>query len=216
MKRIIFGLAFILALTIVVPAQVIQSGMNLPLSGGTLSGPLTITAINPAISIGPTPAATGDLRFSTGEKIVFRNAGNSADIGGLRLDASNNVVLGDSNTAAVFFGAAMGYGPAGTGIGTAVSQLTSRTTGVVANGGSGGITLFSAAGSATATTFTVTNNQVAAKDTIVLNQQTGTNLYELFVTAVAAGSFNITFFTTGGTATDAPIINFTVIKGQTT
>jgi hypothetical protein len=43
--------------------------------------------------------------------------------------------------------------------------------------------------------------------------KSGTNLYVLLVTAVAAGSFNVTFYTTGGTATDAPVINFSIIKG---
>jgi hypothetical protein len=38
-------------------------------------------------------------------------------------------------------------------------------------------------------------------------------MYVLLVTAVTAGTFNITFYTTGGTATDAPVINFSVIKG---
>ena len=74
--------------------------------------------------------------------------------------------------------------------------------------------MFSAAGSATAATFTVTNSSVAATDVIVLNQKSGTNLYNFIVTAVAAGSFNVTFYTTGGTATDAPVINFVVIKGS--
>jgi hypothetical protein len=73
--------------------------------------------------------------------------------------------------------------------------------------------MFSAAGSATAATFTVTNSSVVATDDIVVNQKSGTNLYILLVTAVAAGSFNITFYTTGGTATDAPVINFSVVKG---
>ena len=100
------------------------------------------------------------------------------------------------------------------GAGGAVTQATSRTTGVTLNNSTGQITMFSAAGSATAATFTVTNSQVAATDTIILNQKSGTNLYLLLVTAVAAGSFNITFYTTGGTATDAPVINFAVIKGS--
>lgn len=100
-----------------------------------------------------------------------------------------------------------------TGAGGAVTQATSRTTGVTLNKTTGQITMFSAAGSATAATFTVTNSAVAATDTIILNQNSGTNLYELFVTSVSAGSFNVTFFTTGGTATDAPVINFTVLKG---
>jgi hypothetical protein len=75
--------------------------------------------------------------------------------------------------------------------------------------------MFSAAGSVVAATFTVTNTLVAATDTIILNQKSGTNLYVLLVTAVAAGSFNVTFYTTGGIATDAPVINFSLIKGVT-
>jgi hypothetical protein len=40
-------------------------------------------------------------------------------------------------------------------------------------------------------------------------------LYNTLVTAVAAGSFNITFFTTGGIASDAPVFNFAVTKAVT-
>jgi len=106
----------------------------------------------------------------------------------------------------------LGYG---TGSGGTVTQGTSRTTGVTLNKTNGAITMFSAAGSVVAATFTVTNSTVAATDTIILNQKSGTNLYVLLVTAVAAGSFNITFYTTGGVATDAPVINFSVIKAVT-
>ena len=100
------------------------------------------------------------------------------------------------------------------GAGGAVTQATSRTTGVTLNKSCGQITMFSAAGSATAATFVVTNSQVASTDIVRVCQQSGTNLYVLLITAVAAGSFNITFYTTGGTATDAPVINFSVIKGS--
>ena len=106
--------------------------------------------------------------------------------------------------------AGIGYA---TGAGGAVTQLTSRTTGVTLNKTTGAITLYSAAGSATAATFTVTNSTVAATDVIILNQKSGTDLYDLMVTAVAAGSFNITFRTTGGSTTETPVINFAVIKG---
>lgn len=99
-----------------------------------------------------------------------------------------------------------------TGAGGAVTQLTSRATGVTLNKLSGQITLFAAAGSATAATFTVTNSTVAATDTVIVNAQSGTNVYLTYVTAVAAGSFNITFNTTGGTTSDSPVINFAVIK----
>jgi hypothetical protein len=107
----------------------------------------------------------------------------------------------------------IGYG---TGAGGTVTQLTSRTTPVTIDQVCGRITMFSAAGSTTAATFTVNNSTVEISDCVILNQRSGTNLYDLLVTAVAAGSFNITFRTTGGTATDAPVINFAVIKAVTT
>ena len=105
--------------------------------------------------------------------------------------------------------AGVGYA---TGAGGTITQAISRTTGVTLNKTTGAITLFSAAGSATAATFTVTNSTVAATDVIILNQKSGTDLYDLMVTAVAAGSFNITFRTTGGTTTETPVFNFAVIK----
>jgi hypothetical protein len=99
------------------------------------------------------------------------------------------------------------------GAGGAVTQLTSRTTGVTLNTVTGAITLVSAAGSATPASFTVTNSAVAATDIIVVSQKSGTDKYEIFVTAVAAGSFVITSFTTGGTTTEQPVFSFAVVKG---
>lgn len=99
-----------------------------------------------------------------------------------------------------------------TGAGGAVTQGTNRTTGVTLNTVCGAITLISAAGSATPASFTVTNSAVAATDTIIINQKSGTDLYEIFVTAVAAGSFRVTSFTTGGTTTEQPVFNFAVVK----
>jgi len=114
-------------------------------------------------------------------------------------------------TAAITSSGTAGVGYA-TGAGGAVTQLTSRTTGVTLNKTTGAITLFSAAGTTVAATFVVTNSTVAATDVIILNQKSGTDLYDLMVTAVAAGSFNLTFRTTGGTATETPVFNFAVIK----
>ena len=106
--------------------------------------------------------------------------------------------------------AGIGYA---TGAGGVVIQGTSRTTGVTINKITGQITLFSAAGTTSATTFTVTNSTVATTDVIILNQHTGTDLYDLMVTKTVLGSFDITFRTTGGTTTEQPTFNFTVIKG---
>jgi hypothetical protein len=128
-----------------------------------------------------------------------------------RVDANGNGTPGAVAIGKLFNGTGIGYG---VGAGGVVTQLTSRTTGVTLNTFSGQITMFSAAGSATAASFTVTDSAVAAGDDIILNEKTGTNLYVLSVTAVAAGSFQVTFFTTGGTATDAPVITFAVIHAS--
>lgn len=100
------------------------------------------------------------------------------------------------------------------GAGCAVTQGTNRTTGVTCTGTTGAITLFSAAGSATPASFTVTDTSVAATDTIIINEKSGTDLYEIFITNVAAGSFKVTFFTTGGTTTEQPVFNFAIVKGS--
>lgn len=138
--------------------------------------------------------------------------GNSR-FGGITAPVATVDVTGSvaATTTILSSGATSGVGYA-TGAGGAVTQATSRTTGVTLNKVCGAITLFSAAGSTTYQTFTVTNSAVAATDTIIVNQKSGTDLYEILVTAVAAGSFNISFRTTGGTTTEQPVFNFAVIK----
>jgi len=141
---------------------------------------------------------TGSAVFATTPTLVTPVIGAAT---GTSLTATGTIV--STGTAGV------GYA---TGAGGAVTQGTSRTTGVTLNKTSGAITLFSAAGSTTAATFTVTNSTVAATDVIILNQKSGADLYDLMVTAVAAGSFNLTFRTTSGTTTEQPVFNFAVIK----
>jgi hypothetical protein len=152
----------------------------------------------PIVQGGTTKQVTNALLF-TNATMVTPNIGAAT---GTSLTTTGAIV--STGTAGV------GYA---TGAGGTVVQGTSRTTGVTLNKRCGTITMFSAAGSATAASFTVTNSTVGANDVIILNQASGTNLYDLLVTAVTAGSFNITFLTTGGTATDAPVINFAVIDG---
>ncbi len=141
---------------------------------------------------------TGALVFANTPTLVTPDIGAAT---GTSLTATGTIVSTGTD--------GVGYGD---GAGGTVTQGTSRTTGVTINKTSGAITLFSAAGSATAATFTVTNSTVAATDVIILNQKSGTDLYDLKVTAVSAGSFNITFNTTGGTTTEQPVFNFAVIK----
>lgn len=142
---------------------------------------------------------TGSLVFAITPTLVTPILGVAT---GTSLTATG--VIASTGTAGV------GYA---TGAGGAVAQGTNRTTGVTLNKTTGSITLFSAAGTTAATTFIVTNSTVAATDVIILNQKSGTDLYDLMVTNVAAGSFNITFRTTGGSTTETPVFNFAVIKG---
>ena len=167
---------------------------NPTVSTGTFTSPALVT---PALGT----VASGNISACTSTSMVMVTPVIGAATG-TSLTATG--VIASTGTAGV------GYA---TGAGGTVTQATSRTTGVTLNKTSGAITLFSAAGSATAATFTVTNSTVAATDVIILNQKSGTDLYDLMVTAVAAGSFNLTFRTTGGTTTETPVFNFAVIKG---
>lgn len=156
-----------------------------------------VADVLPIVQSGTTKQVTNALLF-TNSTLVTPTIGVAT---GTSLTASGVIV--STGTAGV------GYA---TGAGGTVTQITSRTTGVTLNKISGAITLVSAAGSATAATFIVTNSTVAATDVIILSQKSGTDLYNLMVTAVAAGSFNISFRTTGGTTTETPVFNFAVIK----
>lgn len=105
------------------------------------------------------------------------------------------------------------------GAGGAQTQATSKATGVTLNKVTGQITLNNAAlGAGAYVSFVVTNSAVAAVDTIRVCVASGgtANAYIASVTAVAAGSFTITVQNiTGGSLSEAPVINFTVFKGQT-
>jgi hypothetical protein len=129
--------------------------------------------------------------------------------------ASSGAISGTSitgTTTILSSGATSGIGYA-TGAGGTVTQITSRVTGVTLNKACGAITLVSAAGSATWSSFTVTDSAVAATDVIIANQKSGTDIYMLTIHAIAAGSFVLSSATTGGTTTETPVIQFCVVKG---
>ena len=174
----------------------------------------------PIVQSGTTKQLTNTLLF-TNSTLVAPALGTVAS-GNISACTSTSMVMvtpvigAATGTSVTATGTIVSTGTAGvgyaTGAGGAVTQLTSRTTGVTLNKTTGAITLVSAAGTTVAATFTVTNSTVAATDVIILNQKSGTDLYNLMVTAVAAGSFNISFRTTGGTTTETPIFSFAVIK----
>ena len=169
-------------------------------------------------SFGPGSTVTNQYGFLADSTIT--GATNNYGFYGNVASGSNSYNLYMNGTADNWFSGNVRIGGAGglgytTGSGGAVTQATSRTTGVTLNKTNGAITLVSAAGSASYQSFTVTNSTVVATDTIIINQKSGTDLYEVFITAVAAGSFRVTFATTGGTTTEQPVFNFAVIKAVT-
>jgi hypothetical protein len=211
------------------------NGNELFLFTATASAVNEVTLANAATGFGPRFTATGgDININlvfeakgTGqvqERITSTNyaLASQFDVGTEPNDIPLNQYLGTlafQSAEAVSVGfirsnAINGSGYA-LGAGGAITQATSRTTGVTVNAACGAITLVSAAGSTSPSSFTVTNSSVVATDVIILSQKSGTDKYVLLVTAVGAGSFEITAYTTGGTTTEQPVINFAVIKAVT-
>jgi hypothetical protein len=101
-------------------------------------------------------------------------------------------------------------------LGGAVTQATSKATGVQIDRMCGQITTHAASLAATTSvSFTVTNAEVDADDIVVANIQSGATAssYSLDVDAVAAGSFRVQLRNvTGGALAEALVINFGIIK----
>jgi hypothetical protein len=188
------------------------AGVPVAVTGTWITTGGTATTTKPTVLIEPTgTTSTGWSTAGTGIGVNAPSgfAGNLAD---LQVNGTRRFRIGSDGATVISGAGGLGYA---TGSGGAVTQTTGRTTGVTLNKTNGAITLVSAAGSTTWTTFTVTNSTVVATDVIKICQKSGTDLYQIFVTNVAAGSFKITFATTGGTTTEQPVFNFAVIKSVT-
>lgn len=174
----------------------------------TITRPATGSTLT--IADGKTLTSNNSLTLAGTDSTTMTFPGTSASIA--RTDAGQTFT-GTQTVGALLANSTAGVGYT-TGAGSAVTQLTNRATSVTINAPTGAITMFNAAGSATVASFTVSNSAVAATDVIHLNQKSGTNIYNLLVSSISAGSFVLAFYTTGGTATDSPVINFAVIKGS--
>jgi hypothetical protein len=182
----------------------------------TLSGTGLLTATFSGAhngTVGATTASTG--AFTT------LSASSTVSGTGFSTYLASPPAIGGTAPAAGTFTSVLVTGTTGIGFATAVgaggavTQLISRTTTVVINKPTGQITLVSAAGNTGAyTTFTVTNSTVSSTDNIIVQCSSSTNTYFTLVTAISAGSFNISFLSIAGTATDSPVFNFTVINGS--
>lgn len=170
----------------------------------TFDGVNSSSAIRALAGIACVQDAAAGATHVPGAIVFYTSSSAATDVERFRIDSSGNVIVTGAG--------GIGYG---TGSGGTVTQASSRTTGVTLNKTNGAITLVSAAGTATWQSFTVTNSTVAATDTIKVSQKSGTDLNMIHVTAVGAGSFRISFATTGGTTTEQPVFNFAVLKAVT-
>lgn len=185
-----------------------QAANNVSITGGAISG-VTFTPTSVEATTFTTSNATTGLTLT--------NNTLSAD----GTDTNINISIVPKGTGALLSSGKIGYS---SGTGGAVTQLTSRTTGVTLNKITGEITLF--AGSIAghdADEFTLTNSTIEADDVIMLSMKSGAaagtrKYYQLHAVHVSAGSCvisvgNIDNATIPASGTESPIIQFVVLKG---
>jgi hypothetical protein len=166
---------------------------------------------------GMIPSGTNRWNFYAGGTADNAFAGNSR-FGGTTTPVATVDVTGSvlATTTILSKGPTSGIGYA-TGAGGAVTQATSKTTGVTLNTVSGQITLNAASLAAnTAAGFTLTNSAISATDVIQISIASGVTTagsYFVVVDAVANGSCRITIRNvTAGALAEALVLNFAVIK----
>lgn len=123
-----------------------------------------------------------------------------------------------ANGALLSNGATSGVGYA-TGAGGTVLQATNKSTGVTLNKASGAITMSNAAlGGGAVAAFVLTDSAIAATDVLVLNHISGGSVGSYGLNAqCGAGSATINVRNnTGGSLSEAIVIQFALIKGVDT
>lgn len=142
--------------------------------------------------------------------------------GGLILDGKSSIYFRSNGLTVGTFGGsglALAAGTIGyaAGAGGGVVQATDKSTGVTLNKASGQIQMSAAALAASAAaSFVLTNGQIGASDTVIVNIAGGTapGTHVASVDGVAAGACTITLRNiSGGALSDAVVLNFTVLKG---
>ena len=128
---------------------------------------------------------------------------------------STGIAYADPEFTTCYASQEIGYSTGGQGV---VTQATDKGTGVTLNKSAGQITMNNAAlAGNTAVSFTLTNSTISAKDVIILNVSGGgtAGAYTTYVSSMSAGSGVITLRNlTSGSLSEAVVINFAIIHGQ--
>lgn len=170
-------------------------------------------AIGVAIGVNPTSGGIAGTTSSKGLYIASPDAG-----------ANNYAIYSPTTAQSLFAGsvksshATGGIGYA-TGAGGTVTQLTSKSTGVTLNTISGQITMNNAAlGAGALVSFVLTNSAYTTSDTVIAHVSTGGSSASYRAGVLNTGSGAIRLYLeniTGGSLSEAVVINFAIIKGAT-
>lgn len=159
------------------------------------------------------------VKQGTGFKPILLNALGGNVVVGSNSDGANTLdvtgtIGATSSIKSTSSSAGIGYA---TGAGGTVTQITSKTTGVTLNKVCGQITMNNAAlASGVVATFTLTNSAIAATDIVHVHMSGGGTVgsYFVMVDSVSAGSCQISVRNySGGSLSEAIVLNFNVIKG---
>ena len=187
------------------------------LSSVTLTGALQVSA-NDGAALGASGTAWSDLFLASGAVINFAAANYTMTHSTGLLTLSNALTV----TTGAILGAGLitSSGPTSgigyrTGAGGAVTQITSKSTGVTLDTITGTITMQGAALAAdTTVAFTLTDSAIAATDAVlVLHESAGTLGAYSFGSTAAAGSASISVHNlTPASLSEAIVLRFVVIK----
>lgn len=196
------------------------------ITGGTITGITNLVATGGTISgVTFTGSFTGltlieSTTFATSAAAAGCNL-NGSTLAADGTDTNININITPKGTGQTLSSGKMGY-PTGTG-GT-VTQATSRTTGVTLNKITGEIVLVAGTiAGHDADEFTLTNSNIEADDVLILSIKSGVaagtrKYYQTNVVSTSAGSCvisigNIDNAAIPSSGTDAPVIQFVVLKG---
>ncbi len=167
-----------------------------------------LTAIADGSASAPSIAHTGDANTGVWFPAADTIAASTGGAERMRIDSSGNVTVTSA--------ALLGYG---TGAGGTVTQATSKSTAVTLNKPCGQITMNNAAlGGGAVVLFGFTNSVLTATDTMIIHRQSAgsASSYNVWVDSAGTGGCNICVQNiSGGSLSEALILNFAIIKSVT-